>query len=61
MDEQRGPRPGRRREIDRLVGRQVAALGVVESAVAQGGLDQQQVGAAGELDGTASVGPVSPV
>ena len=44
----------------RLLGGQMAALEVVVATVAQGGFDQQQIGAA-HASATASDGPVSPV
>ena len=49
VDEARGTHVSSPRELDRLGGRQVAALVVVVAGVAQARLDQQEIGAAREV------------
>ena len=61
VDEQGGAGLRADGHLDRLLGGQMAALGVVVGGVAQRRLDEQQVRAAGERRPSSSLGPVSPV
>jgi hypothetical protein len=57
VDEDRGSRAGAAGELDRLLGREVAALRVVVSGQTEGALDQEEVGIADALlDGRGRTG-----